>query len=110
MQFVKRKVVSLVAKIILIVVALSGAAFLLMQFLSAGGIAATRGSMQTRQGKTIDLAKRTLIDKVLPALTQSPVVAPAWETKREVEDTIQTVRNLPDAQKDAVCKQVCGSP
>lgn len=105
--------VSLVAKIILIVVALSGTAFLLMQFLSAGGIPAMseiKGSMQTRQGETVDLAKRTLIDKVLPALTQSPVVAPAWETKREVEGTVQTIRNLPDAQKDAVCKQVCGSP
>lgn len=61
----------------------------------------------TREG-----AKKTIIDsikdKILPAIIESPVLAPIFRTKKEVEGTINSIKSLPEEQRNAVCRQICG--
>lgn len=47
------------------------------------------------------------VEKVLSAVTESPVLAPFFKTKQQVEQTVDSVMNLPDDQKSALCKQIC---
>lgn len=62
---------------------------------------------ETREG-----AKKTVIeklrDRILPAVTESPVLAPIFETTREIENTVNSIKSLPDEQRNAVCRQICG--
>lgn len=50
---------------------------------------------------------KPISDKVLPALTKNPIIEPLLQTKKEVEETVETVRSLPEEQKNAICKQIC---
>lgn len=61
-----------------------------------------------KEEKAAKSVAKTIIEKVLPAAQENPVLAPVFETKQEVEQTVETVKNLPEAQKNAICKQVCG--
>lgn len=49
-----------------------------------------------------------LYDNLLPQIAQSPALAPFFETKRSVEGAVEAVSSLPEAQKEAVCKELCG--
>lgn len=49
-----------------------------------------------------------LYDQVIPQIAKSPALAPLFETKKSVEGTVEAVSSLPDAQKEAVCKELCG--
>lgn len=49
-----------------------------------------------------------LLAKVLPGLAQSPALEPVLKTKQDIEITTQEVKDLPNAQKRAICKEICG--
>lgn len=51
----------------------------------------------------------SITSKVFPAITESPVLAPIFKTTKEVEGTINSIKNLPEEQKNAVCRQICGN-
>lgn len=51
-----------------------------------------------------------IFDNVLPAITENPIIAPLIKTKKEVEETVETVRRLPEEQREAFCKQICTGP
>lgn len=66
-----------------------------------------REEIYKREEKAAKSVTQTIIEKVLPAAAENPVVAPLLETKQEVEQTVNTIRNLPEEQKSAICRQVC---
>lgn len=51
---------------------------------------------------------KALAGKVLPGIAKSPALKPVVETKKDIEETTSEVRNLPQEQKKAICKEVCG--
>lgn len=61
---------------------------------------------------TRDSAEKTIIDsikdKILPAIIESPALAPIFRTTKEVEGTINSIKSLPEEQRNAVCRQICG--
>lgn len=68
--------------------------------------------IETKVQETKEEAKKTVIeklkDKILPAITESPVLAPIFKTTKEVENTVNSIKNLPEEQRNAVCRQICG--
>lgn len=58
--------------------------------------------------ETAKAASETLKDKVLSAIAESPALAPIFNTTRQIEDTINSIKSLPDEQRNAVCRQICG--
>lgn len=58
-------------------------------------------------------AKSSIIDsitsRVLPAIAESPALAPIFNTTRQVENTINSIKSLPEEQRNAVCRQICGN-
>lgn len=68
---------------------------------------AVRGTVEEKGGDFVDSARKAIVNKVLPAVAGNPILEPALETKKSVEETIETVMSLPREQKEAVCKQVC---
>lgn len=48
-----------------------------------------------------------VVERVLPAVTENPVIAPVFETKKEVEETVEAVKALPQDQINAICRQYC---
>lgn len=67
-----------------------------------------RDKIQKEEGKTIDSLKKTFLEKILPAATENPIVQPVLNTHKEITSTVDTVKNLPQDQINAVCRQVCG--
>ncbi|MBI2007522.1 MAG: hypothetical protein HYS83_02390 [Candidatus Blackburnbacteria bacterium] len=57
-------------------------------------------------------AESSIVDniasRVLPVIAESPVLAPIFNTTRQVENTINSIKSLPDEQRNAVCRQICG--
>ena len=47
------------------------------------------------------------IGNVLSSITESPILSPILKTKRDVETTVETVKSLPDEQRNAICSQIC---
>ncbi|MBI2268151.1 MAG: hypothetical protein HYU80_01740 [Candidatus Blackburnbacteria bacterium] len=66
-----------------------------------------RSTVQKQEKDQINSIKSRIVDKVLPAITENPILSPILRTSREVEEAVQTVRSLPDDQKNAICQQVC---
>lgn len=66
-----------------------------------------KGILQ-RKEKAKRTATESLTDKILGAITENPILAPIFETKKEVENTINTVKSLPEEQREAICTQICG--
>ena len=56
-----------------------------------------------------NFVSKLLYDKVLPSIAKSSVLAPFFETKRSIEESVEAVSTLPEAQKNAVCEELCGS-
>lgn len=69
--------------------------------------------IETKVEETREEAKKTALeklkDKVLPAITESPILAPIFKTTKKVENTVNSIKNLPDEQRNAVCRQICGN-
>lgn len=53
------------------------------------------------------LSVNSLIEKVLPIVTENSVLAPMFKTTREVEEAVNAVRSLPDEQRNSFCSQIC---
>lgn len=68
---------------------------------------AVRGAIEEKGGDFVDSARKAIVNKVLPAVTENPILEPVLETKKSVEDTVKAVKNLPGDQRDAICSQVC---
>lgn len=97
-------------------------AFLLIQFLQNPKILETLSDKEQLKGvesqvkeevykkeeKAAKSVTQTILEKVLPAASENPIFAPVLEAKRDVEYTVGVVKSLPEDQKQAVCKQVCG--
>lgn len=68
--------------------------------------------IESRVSDTREEAEKTIVesikDKILPAIIESPVLAPIFRTTKEVEGTINSIRSLPEEQRNAVCRQICG--
>lgn len=68
--------------------------------------------IETKVEETREEAKKTVIeklrDRVLPAITESPVLTPIFKTTKEVENTVNSIKSLPEEQRNAVCRQICG--
>lgn len=64
----------------------------------------------TREGaeKTIIDSIKDKKDKIFPAIIESPALAPIFRTTKEVEGTINNIKGLPEEQRNAVCRQICG--
>lgn len=69
----------------------------------------TSQGIQAKNGGQANIISDFLYDNLLPQIAKSPALAPLFETKRSIEDTYEQVSSLPDAQKAAVCQELCGS-
>jgi hypothetical protein len=66
-----------------------------------------RSTVQDQEEKHIKSFKKKLFENVIPAIAGNPLFAPIVETKEEVEKTSETIKALPEDQRNAICKQVC---
>lgn len=74
-------------------------------------LGATQKIQQAVQGKEEEHTNKIfkfIKEKVIPAITDSPILAPLLKTTKEVNATVETIKSLPTDQREAVCKQVCG--
>lgn len=68
--------------------------------------------IEKKVGETREGVKKTAIeklrDKILLGVTESPILAPIFETTKEIENTVSSIKDLPEEQRNAVCRQICG--
>lgn len=48
-----------------------------------------------------------IVGDLLGNVTENPMLAPIFKTKEDIENTVTEVQNLPEAQKAAVCQEIC---
>lgn len=48
-----------------------------------------------------------VLGDVVSRISKSPALAPFFETKQSIETTVYEVQSLPDAQRKAVCQEMC---
>lgn|SRR3989344_375274 len=48
-----------------------------------------------------------VLGDVVEHISKSPALAPFFETKQSVETAVFEVQSLPDAQRKAVCQEIC---
>lgn len=67
--------------------------------------------LEVKVRETSDQATQTVAQsvtaRVLGAIVENPALAPFFQTKKEVETTINSVMSLPEEQRSAICKQIC---
>lgn len=51
---------------------------------------------------------QSLLQQVLYTLTKSPAFAPVNQTTRDVQTAAGEVQSLPNEQRKAICKEICG--
>ncbi len=73
------------------------------------GVENELGNEITRQATSqLQNLTQSLLDNILYIVTKSPAFAPITETTQGVQDTVTEVQGLPQAQKNAICKELCG--
>ena len=53
---------------------------------------------------------QTLLEKVLPAAAENPILAPVKKAGEDIGQTVKTIQELPQEQKNTICREICGSP
>lgn len=66
-----------------------------------------KSTVQDQEEKQIKSFKKRLFENIIPAISGNPLLAPIVETKEEIEKTSETIKALPQDQRNAICKQVC---
>ena len=67
-----------------------------------------KSAITQNEVKQLDFVKK-FISENTPVITDNPVLAPIVNTQKELSSTIDTVRSLPEDQKNAICTQICGN-
>lgn len=65
--------------------------------------------IQKKEKDGIGKITKNISDKILPAITENPIVQPFLQTKQDVSRAVESVTSLPDEQKKLLCEQVCSS-
>lgn len=50
---------------------------------------------------------QNILEDVVVQISKSPALSPLFETKKSVETAVFEVQSLPDAQRKAVCQEIC---
>lgn len=48
-------------------------------------------------------------NSAIPAITESPILAPILSTSKDVSEAVDSIKSLPADQKSAICTQICGN-
>jgi hypothetical protein len=67
------------------------------------------GNQITQQATNkLQTATQSIVQQMLYSLTQNPAFAPINETTRDVQNAASGVQSLPQEQRKAICREVCG--
>ncbi|MBI4033254.1 MAG: hypothetical protein HY377_01960 [Candidatus Blackburnbacteria bacterium] len=100
---------SLLIKLVLVFLGVGAAAVFVTQ--KTGTNLKALGSLLPTEKKAGETPKNFdlggTISNVLPAVDEIPSFTPLINTKDNIQNTVQSIINLPQEEKAAFCKQVC---
>ncbi|MEK7521526.1 MAG: hypothetical protein AAB599_01855 [Patescibacteria group bacterium] len=67
-----------------------------------------KSAITENETKQLDSVKK-FISKNTPEIVNNPVLAPIVNTQKELNSTVDTIKSLPEDQKNAICTQICGN-
>ena len=68
---------------------------------------AIKDKVVQKEQEHLNFFSKFISEKLGPSITQNPILSPFFNTKKSVEGALTSVKNLPDDQRQAICKQIC---